>query len=779
MTKMLPSSIDVAPSPVAVSRRAVLAGTGALIVSVPLASALAQDAAPAATPLSPPPAAAVPAQPPLPGSLRTAPMIDAWVRIDAKGAVTVFSGKSELGQGIRTALLQVAAEQLSVPVSAIRLVTSDTARTANEGYTSGSQSMQDSGTAIAHASAQAREILIKVAAEKLGLGAEQLKAEDGAVIAPDGRSLAYGELVSAELLAVRAQPAATSKLKAPAAYKMMGQSMPRVDIPAKVFGQPAYVHDFRPDGMLHARVVRPPSYGATLASIDSAAIEKLPGVQRVIRDGNFLAVVATREFQAVKAMEALAAAAHWDERETLPDKAQFGAWLKTQEKKAYVIKDQKAAAAPAARTLTAEFHRPYHMHGSIGPSCGVALFTSASGADGAPAREGGQMTVWACSQGMFQLQEAVAELVRLPKNKVRCIHMEGSGCYGHNGADDAAADAAFIAAAMPGKPIRVQWMRSDEHLWEPYGAGMVMRAKASLDASGTIVDWDYEVWTDTHSTRPGGAGSTLVGQHIAAAHKMPPPQPIPQPNGGGDRNIIPLYTIPNLKLIHNYQPHMKLRVSALRGLGAYANVFAIEGFMDELALAAGADPVAFRLKHLADPRALDVVRLAAEKFGWQAGAKLPKGRGQGFAFARYKNTAGYCAIALELAVEHETGRIRLMRAVAAADSGDAVNPDGIKNQIEGGINQSASWTLHEQVEFDRTRVLSRDWSRYPILRFNEAFDSIKVHLINRPGQPFLGTGETSQGPTGAAIANAVFNATGQRMRALPFTQRNVKQAIGV
>ena len=471
----------------------------------------------------------------------------------------------------------------------------------------------------------------------------------------------------------------------------------------------------------------------------------------------------------MKAMEVLAAAAKWSERETMPDKAEFATWLKAQDKKAYVIKDAKAQAAPAAKTLSAEFVRPYHMHGSIGPSCGVAQMKD------------GQMTVWACSQGMYPLREAIAELVKLAPDKVRCIHMEGSGCYGHNGADDAAADAAYIAASMPGTPIRVQWMREDEHRWEPYGSGMVMRVKASLDAAGSIVDWDYEVFTDTHSSRPGGAGSTLVGQHIGTPFKMPPPQPIPQPNGSGDRNIIPLYDIPNVKLVHNYQLHMKLRVSALRGLGAYANVFAIEGFMDELAGAAGIDPVAFRLKHLSDPRAIDVVKLAAEKFGWKAGAIVGpvSGVGQGFGFARYKNHAAYCAVAIELAVEHETGRIRLLRAVSAVDSGNVVNPDGLKNQIEGGIIQSASWTLHESVDYDKTRILSRDWSRYPILRFNETFESIETNIINRPGTPFLGTGEASQGPTGAAIANAVMNATGQRIRELPYTMRNIKQAIGV
>ena len=388
-----------------------------------------------------------------------------------------------------------------------------------------------------------------------------------------------------------------------------------------------------------------------------------------------------------------------------------------------------------------------------------------------------RLTVWSHGQGMFPLRSAIAELLKLPKEQVRCIHVEGSGCYGHNGADDAAADAAYLAYAYPGAPVRVQWMRDQEHRWEPYGSGMVMRAKASLDAGGNIVGWDYNVWSDTHSTRPSAAGNTLVGRHIAAPFPLQPADPGSQPTGYGDRNIIPLYKIPNLRLIYNFVPHQKLRVSALRGLGAYANVFAIESFMDELAAAAGTDPVEFRLRHLVDPRAQDVVKLAAEKFGWKAGAKPADGRGQGFAFAKYKNLACYCAVAIELKVEHETGRVRLIRAVSAVDSGQAVNPDGIKNQIEGGIIQSASWTLNEAVAFDRTRVTSRDWSSYPILRFSDVFESVEVHVINRPGQPFLGTGEAGQGPAAGAIANAIAQATGQRIRELPFTApvRRLKQ----
>lgn len=740
------------------SRRTLMAGGGALVVGFSLRDALAQT-----------PAAQGAAPPPLPGSLRSAPSIDSWIRIDAAGKITVMTGKVEIGQGIKTALIQVAAEELAVPPATITLLTADTARTVNEGYTAGSLSMQFSATAIQHAAAQAREILIKVAADKLGAAADTLKAEDGFIVGADGKRLGYGELVAGDVLKVPAQPASASKLRDPKTYKVMGRSLPRVDIPAKVTGGEAFLQDFRPPGMLHARVVRPPSYGAKLESVDAGAIEKLPGVKVVIRDGNFLAVVAAKEFQAVKAMERLAAAAKWSEQQTLPEQATFPAWLKAQDKRAITIRDDKGAAGQPVKTLEAEYFRPYHMHGSIGPACGVAQFRD------------GEMMVWACSQGMFPLRQAIAELTGLPPPKVRCLHLEGAGCYGHNGADDAAADAAYIAFKMPGPPIRVQWMRHDEHLWEPYGAGMVMRLNASIDGKGMLSGWEYDVYTDTHGTRPGGAGNTLVGRSIEAAFKQPTPVPGPQPNGSGDRNIIPAYTIPNLKLVHVYQPHQKLRVSALRGLGAYANVFAIESAMDELAALAGEDPVAFRVKHLTDKRAIDCVNLAAEKFGWKAGALRGRGdgRGQGIAYARYKSFAGYCAVCVEVEVDRETGRIRLVRAVSSADSGTVVSPDGIKNQIEGGILQAASWTLHEAVQFDRTRVLSRDWSRYPILRFNETFESVEVHVIDRPGQPFLGTGESSQGPTGAAIANAVFHATGKRIRALPFTPRNVKAAIGV
>jgi CO/xanthine dehydrogenase Mo-binding subunit len=364
----------------------------------------------------------------------------------------------------------------------------------------------------------------------------------------------------------------------------------------------------------------------------------------------------------------------------------------------------------------------------------------------------------------------------VPLPQVRCIHVEGSGCYGHNGADDVAADAALLARALPGRPVRVQWMREDEHGAEPLGPPMVTHASAALDADGMIQSWRYEVWSNTHNGRPGGAGEFIAGTCLARPFAPLPPKPIPQPEGGGDRNAIPLYALPNCRVTHHFLPGMPLRVSALRSLGAYMNVFSIESFMDELAGAAGADPVDYRRRHLADPRALEVLRVAAERFGWAAWRPGPM-RGRGIAFARYKNLAAYCAIACELEVRRDTGELAIVRMVAAVDSGEAVNSDGIRNQIEGGIVQSVSWATLEEVTFARDRVTALDWGGYPILRFPQLPRDIQVHVVDRPGQPFLGTGEAAQGPAAAAIANAVANATGVRLRTLPLSRDRVRQAL--
>jgi nicotinate dehydrogenase subunit B len=742
-----------------ISRRAALAGAGALVFGFSsVGRTLAQEGG-----------AATPHAPPLPGSLKRTPFLDSWIRVGADGNVTVLTGKAELGQGIKTALMQIAAEQLDVEFERLTLVTADTALTANEDYTAGSHSMQDSGTAILNAAAQVRQLLVAEAATRAGLPADQMRTDKGVVIAPDGKRFAYGELVGAQMLHVQASP--QSPLKNPAQFKVMQRSIPRVDIPAKVTGGEAYVQDMRLDGMVHARIVRPPSYGAQLLGIDSARVETMPGVRKVVRDGSFLGVIAESEFQAIEAMRALAASARWQETAELPRSTDLPAFLMRLPSRDITVADAHNPTSVAVKSISATYSRPYLSHGSIGPSCAVALFQDDA------------LTVWTHTQGVFPDREAIAEMLGMPKEKVRCIHREGSGCYGHNGADDAAADAALLARALPGRPVRLQWMREQEHTWEPYGPAMVAKLSASLDGNGNIVDWDYGVWSNTHTTRPGPAGSFLAARYLASAFPEPEPKPIPMPEGGGDRNSIPLYKFPSVRVINHFLPDMPIRVSALRALGAYMNIFAIESFMDELAAGAGADPVQFRLKHLDDPRARDVVSLAAQRFGWAdtpaaASPRRDSGRGRGFAFARYKNLGAYCAIACEVEVKPDTGQPRLVRAVAAVDSGQVVNPDGIANQIEGAILQSMSWTLYENVTFDDRHITSVDWASYPILRFSAVPDSVEVHLIDRPGLPFLGSGEAGQGPASAAVANAIADATGHRLRDLPLSRERIKAAIG-
>lgn len=741
------------------TRRSMLAGAGALIVGFSISGrGYAQEGEVQASD------APEAEKPDLPGSLSEAPRLDSWIRIDAEGRATVLTGKAELGQGIKTAIIQVAAEELGLLPAALTLVTADTGETANEGFTAGSQSMQNSATAVRHAAAQAREILIAEAAGRMGVAPETLRAEDGAILGDGGQRLSFGELVSDTLLSVEAQP--QSKFVPSDRFRVMGRSLPRVDIPSKVTGTPIYVQDMRLPGMLHARVVRPPSPNATLDYVETVTVEKMPGVSAVIRNGNFLAVVADREFRAVKAMRALSNAARWREGTSLPAPDGILDLIEKSVSETGDVANRRTGDVTGAKILEAQYSRPYQMHGSIGPSCAVALF------------EDERLTVWSHTQGVFPDRAAISEMLAMEPGDVRVIHVEGSGCYGHNGADDAAADAALIARALPGRPVRVQWTREQEHTWEPYGPAMFGRVRAGLDAEGRITGWHYGVWSNIHSTRPGPAGSLLAARHIENAFEPQEPKLQISPAGNGDRNSVPLYDLPNVHVQWHFVRDMPLRVSALRGLGAYLNVFAIESFMDELALEAGADPVEFRLKHMKDPRSRTVIELAAERFGW-TGKPQQRGRGHGFAFAQYKNIAAYCAVAIEADVDHETGRIQVRRAISAVDSGEIVNPDGIRNQIEGGMLQSLSWTLFEGVEFNERRILSMDWSSYPIMRFDAVPEIVETHIVPRPGEPFLGTGEASQGPTGAAIANALASATGRRLRALPLSRARVKAAIGV
>ncbi len=518
--------------------------------------------------------------------------------------------------------------------------------------------------------------------------------------------------------------------------------------------------------MLHGRVARPPQYGAQLESFDEAKIRAMPGVVAVVRDGSFLAVAAEREEQAIKAVDALSASAKWKAGPPLPDPSRLYEHIKTMPTLDTVISNKDAPLpASGVKTLEATYLRPFQAHASIGPSCSVAQLRD------------GQLTVWTHSQGVFPLRATIARTLGMKPPSIRCIHLEGSGCYGHNGADDVALDAALIARATDGRPVRVQWMRAEEFMWEPYGPAMVMDIKGSV-ADGRIVDWSYDVWSQSHNMRPGDPdGINLLSSWYLAEPKPPgPARQANPPNFAGDRNAIPTYDLPRQKITHHLIKDSPIRTSALRTLGGYANVFAVESFMDELAAAAGADPVAFRLAHSKDPRERAVIEAAAKAANWKPGEKGNGVRGLGIAYARYKTIATYNAVVAEVEVDRDSGRIRVPRIWTAVDAGLIINPDGLINQIEGGIIQSASWSLYEQVRFDRDGIKSRDWVTYPIMRMADV-PKVETVLLNRPNDRSLGAGEASQGPTAAAIANAFAAATGRRLREVPFDPARVKAAL--
>ena len=694
--------------------------------------------------------------PKLPGDLEHQRQLDAWLRIGADGRVTLKTGKVELGQGVLTALGQLCADELDIELSRLDIISGDTRLSPNEGPTAGSMSMPQAGVAVRAAAAEVRAILVSMASEKLRVPAERLRVRDGTILAPTGGApVTYWSLMGGRLLNREATGRVAPKPVSERRY--VGQPTPRRDLPAKLLGETSFVQDLRPANLVHGRVIRAPSQGATLVEVDPTAVERLPGVLKVVREGDFLGVIATREWQAIQAAARLATTARWSEHATLP--ADPHAWLLGAKSQDTVIEHTARPEGPApTRTLEARYQRPYLMHGSIGPSCAVAEWS------------GGTLTLHTHSQSVFETCEAIARMLGLSSQQVHGRHMSGSGCYGHNGADDAAADAALLAHALPDHSVRVQWSRQDEHTNEPYGPAMVMKVRADVDAQGQVLDWNYELWSTPHGTRPGGdPGNLLAGRTREHPAPMPEPRNGGPPNYAADRNAIALYAFPGQTVTTHFVTEMPVRVSSHRSLGAFGNVFAIESFMDELAHAARADPLEFRLRQLRDPRAREVLTRAAEHFGWSGFARAPH-HGRGLAFARYKNLATYCAVCLEVAVDPHTQELRVVRAVLAADAGEIVNPDGLTNQLEGGLIQALSWSLKEAVQYDAQRILSRDWSTYPILTFSEV-PPVEVTLIDRPGEPFLGAGEASQGPTAAALANAVFDATGTRRRELPLSPR--------
>ena len=694
----------------------------------------------------------------LPAALAANPDLDTWVRIDAADTVTVFTGKAELGQGLVSALARVAADELDVAFERVRVRTADTDHPLDERITAGSLSMMSSGSALRQAAAEVRALLLERAAVALGVAAGELEVRDGTISAP-GRSVTYWALAGGRPLARRAQGRVTPK--APAEHRVVGASSPRrSDLRAIVEGSARFVGDLAPEGVLHGRIVRAPSPGAVLLH----AGDGIPGV---VRNGSFLGVLAEREEQAVSAAALLRARSRWSSGPPLEGAASPSAWLRAQPDEAFLVVDgrpQGPAPAPDDTiewTHVATYTRPYLMHGALGPSAALAHW------------DGERLEVSSHTQGAFVLREALALALGLDTSAIRVRHVIGPGCYGHNGADDVALDAALLAMAVPGRPVLVKWSREDEHRWEPYGPPAVVELRAVLDESGRISDWRHDAWGTTHRSRPmsGGAVNLLAGTELETPVAAPLPVPFLETEAGIHRNATPIYDLPRTAVVKHFVAKGPLRTSSLRSLGAHANVLAIESFMDELALRAGATPVEFRLAHLSDARAREVLLAAVELAGWDG----EPGRGMGVGLARYKNSAAYAAVVVAVSVDDATAEIALERIAIAADCGEVVDPSGAASQLEGGALQSASWTLKEQVRFDETAVTSVDWETYPIMRFSEV-PSVETVLLDRPGEPFLGVGEATQGPTAAAIANAVFDAVGVRMRGTPFTPARLREA---
>jgi CO/xanthine dehydrogenase Mo-binding subunit len=690
--------------------------------------------------------------------------LDDWLAINPDGTVTAFSGKVELGTGVRTALAQIVAEELDVLLERVQMVMGDTDRTPDEGYTAGSMTVSSSGSALRNAAALARRTLLEMAAERLNARPDELTVQAGSisVIRHPERMVSYAELMGGKPFNL--DVSGDAPLKDPKNYTIVGSSTPREDIPGKVAGRPSFIQDLRLPGMLHGRLVRPPSPAAEFVSMDEKSIASIPGLVKVVQRGNFIGVVAEREEQAKLAAENLKV--EWREKASLPSMQDLFTNLRsrpTEDTQVVEQGDYETAFKQAARQLHATYYQPFHAHASIGPSCAVADVKA------------DQVTVWAATPGPYPLSGALANLLGVPPEKVHLIHVEGAGSYGQNGSDDAAADAVILSEAV-GKPVRVQWSRQDEFVWEPKAPAMVMEVQGGLDEKGNVAAWDYQVWSPSHVARARSSEQLVAGQLI---------------NGqgsshfgfsfGAERNAPTNYAFPNQRVTVHYIAESPLRASSFRSLGGAENTFANESFMDEMAAAAGADAVEFRLRYLTDARAREVLKAAAEKAGWDTrpswqGGKQQLAEGRGVAFAWYENDQAIVTTIARVQVDTSSGAVRVKRMVVAHDCGLIINPDGLKNQIEGNTIQSLSRALKEEVQFDEWRIKSIDWDSYPILTFSEV-PEVEIALINRPDQPAVGAGEPSTTTTAAAVANAIFDATGARLRQIPFTPDRVMAAL--
>jgi CO/xanthine dehydrogenase Mo-binding subunit len=702
-----------------------------------------------------------PSTPKLPVSLAANPKLSSWIGFSLDGHLAVSPGKVEIGQGIVTALAQIAADELDVDIARIEMVRASTATSPNEGVTSGSLSIQQSGRALRQACAEIRQIFLSAAAERLGVTPEVLEVSDGTISGPGNVSTSYFELASEVSLDRNASGSAVPK--ASVRRTVAGHSVPRIDIPDKVFAQPRFIHDIAMPGMLHGRVLRSELLHAALVELKEDGARKVKGLVAIVRDGDFAGLVCETEANAELALTALRKGARWSLREHLPDENGLAEWLKAQPAELSVIASKKASDPLAkARTIRRQFTRPYITHGSIAPSCAIAQWSS------------DRVRVWTHSQGVYLLRADLALVLKIPAENITVEHMEGAGCYGHNAADDVALDAVLLAKAAPGRPVRVQWSRADEMSHAPFGAAMTIEIEAGLDGRGEIADWRHTIWSNGHTARPGRANIPALLAATELADPFPrliATNPAQATGGGADRNSIPPYDFPSVHVECHRLTTMPIRTSALRTLGAQGNVFAIESFIDELAVERGEDPVAFRLRHLSDSRASDVIRLVARLAGWKPAKR--DGIGHGLGFARYKGTGAYCAVIAEVEGAEE---IAVKRLTIAADVGEAINPDGLINQIEGGAIQATSWVLKERLRFDATRITSNSWTEYPILRFSEV-PEVNVEVISRPDIEPVGAGEAAHGPVTAAIGNAVFDALGVRIRDLPITRERLIAAM--
>src|SRR5580704_16707389 len=698
---------------------------------------------------------------PLPADLAANPVLARWLDFRRDGEVTIRTGKVEYGQGIWTALAQVAAEELQVTLARVRVASVSTSTSPNEGVTAGSLSVQDSGSALRQVCAQARNLLLAAAATKLGVGHAALAVADGQVRTADGPiGLSYWTLARPEMLDRPADGPVPSR--PPGEWSVAGRSAPRLDIPDKVTGRPRFLHDLVLPGMAHGRVVRPPARAADLTGLADLDL----GLETVVvRDGSFLGVVAETDRAARRAAGRVARAAQWQITPSLPDPGDLRGFMLAARSEVQTVVDQPAAVAAgtATCTLTAEFTRPFIAHASVAPSCAIARW------------DGESVTVWCHSQGIFLLRNAIAAGLGLAAGQVTVQYVEGAGVFGQNGADDVAMDAVLLARAVPGRAVRVEWTREDEMCWSPLGSAMLARVSADLDTGGRIVTWRQDVWSNGFMGRPtqGGDPRLLALTQLAGGRPMSAAADLQPANWmGASRNSVPGYDIPAVQVTRHRLLDMPVRTSSLRSLGAHLNVFAIESFMDELAAAAGADPVRFRLAHLSDPRARQVLAQAAGMAGWDTRGHRD-GTGYGAGVARYSGVAGYCAAVAE--VEADTD-VRVRRLWLAVDVGRVINPDGVINQVEGGAVQSASWTLREQARFDRDKITSAGWDSYPILRFTDTPEGT-VRVMDAPGEAEEGAGEVAQGPVAGAIGNAVADAAGVRVRDLPLTRERVTRAI--